>query len=133
MGSQRKKDLVTYPIQDQVRLEVYWRDDEGGHGPASSLYVLEEEVFRFDCFGGDQGHYHFNLRQNRGQRWYYEESTVQENIDRSVFEMTKNLPFCLWTNHDSNVQSVKIDQEKLDWAADQMREKLLEFAGQLGF
>ena len=59
MSSQRKKDLVTYPIQDQVRLEVYWRDDEGGHGPASSLYVLGEEVFRFDCFGGDQGHYHF--------------------------------------------------------------------------
>ncbi len=50
MSSQRKKDLVTYPIQDQVRLEVYWRDDEGGHGPASSLYVLEEEVFRFDCW-----------------------------------------------------------------------------------
>lgn len=133
MSSQQKKDLVVYPIQDQVKLEVYWRDDAGGRGPASSLYVYEEEVFRFDCFGDSQGHCHFNLKQNKGQRWYYQEGTVQENIDRSVFEMTKNLPFCLRTNHDSNVQSVEIDQEKLDRAANQMRGQLLKFAGELGF
>jgi hypothetical protein len=106
--SDRKKDLVQYPIQENVLLEVYWRDDAGGHGPAASLYIHDDEVFRFDCFGGDQGHCHYNLRQTRGQRWYYEEGTVQENIDRSVFELTKNLPFCLMNN--STLPPTEIDR-----------------------
>jgi hypothetical protein len=131
--SDRKKDLVQYPIQENVLLEVYWRDDAGGHGPAASLYIHDDEVFRFDCFGGDQGHCHYNLRQTRGQRWYYEEGTVQENIDRSVFELTKNLPFCLMNNQNEAIQATKIDQDKLQQASAQMRTKLLDFADQLGF
>ena len=66
-----KHDLVEYPIQDNVRLESYWRDDAGGRGPAASLFVYDDEIMRFDCFGGDNGHCHFNLRQTRGRRWMY--------------------------------------------------------------
>ena len=131
MNSQRKKDLVEYPIQDNVRLEVYWRDDAGGRGPASSLYVFDDEVFRFDCFGSDQGHCHINLQQTKGLRWYYAEGTCQEHIERSAFELQKNLPFCLGTNQDKNIQEVKIDWEKLEWAMRQMRKKMLEFSDQL--
>jgi hypothetical protein len=32
-------DLVEYPIQDRVYLEVYWRDDRAGYGPAASVYA----------------------------------------------------------------------------------------------
>jgi hypothetical protein len=129
----RKKDLVEYPIQDDVILEVYWRDDAGGHGPAASLYIHNDEVFRFDCFDGTEGHCHVNLRQTRGQRWYYPKGTVQEHIDRSVFELTHNVPFCLRTHQNEDIQAVKIDQAQLEQAAGQMRTKLLEFAEQLGF
>ena len=27
-----RNDLVEYPIQENVRLEVYWRDDNAGSG-----------------------------------------------------------------------------------------------------
>ena len=50
----QKHDLVEYPIQDNVVLQAYWRDDAGGRGPAASLYVYDDEIMRFDCFGGGQ-------------------------------------------------------------------------------
>ena len=75
-----KHDLVEYPIQEDVLLQVYWRDDVGGRGPAASLYVYDDEIMRFDCFGGDNGHCHFNLRQTRGRRWMYPEGSFQDHI-----------------------------------------------------
>ena len=126
-----RKNLVEYPIQDDVRLEVYWRDDATGYGPASSLYVFDYEVLRLDCFGGDQGHCHINPQQNRGLRLCYAEGTCQEQIDRSAFELQNNLPFCLGTNQDKKIQEVNIDWEQLELAIRQMRKKMLEFAGQL--
>ena len=80
----RKHDLVEYPIQDNVRLQSYWRDDAGGRGPAASLYVYDDEIMRFDCFGGDNGHCHFNLRQTRGRRWMYPEGTFKDHIQQSL-------------------------------------------------
>ena len=87
MNYQRRNDWVEYPIQENVRLEVYWRDDRAGRGPAASLYVYDDEVLRLDCFDGDQGHCHVNIRQNKGHRWYYPEGTVQQHIERSAFEL----------------------------------------------
>jgi hypothetical protein len=132
MNYQRKNDLVEYPIQDNVRLEVYWRDDRGGRGPAASLYVYDDEVFRFDCFGGDQGHCHVNLKQTGGGRWYYPEGTAQEHIERSAFELRVNLPFCFRANQDPRIQAVEIEQAKLEGVANQMQNKLLEFVNKLG-
>ena len=133
MNPQIRHDLVEYPIQDNVRLDVYWRDDRGGRGPAASLYVYDDEILRFDCFGGKEGHCHVNLRQTRGHRWYYPEGTAKAHIGRSVFELKVNHPFCLRTHQDSRVQEVKIDPEKLGEAANQMENKLLKFAEKLGF
>ena len=55
VNNQERFDWVEYPVQDDVRVEVYWRSDRGGHGPAASLYFYDDEVLRFDCFGGDEG------------------------------------------------------------------------------
>ena len=126
-----RKDSVEYAIQDNVRLEVYWRDDATGYGPGASFYVFDYEVIRLDCFGGNLGHCHINPRQNRGLRLCYAEGTCQEQIDRSVFELERNLPFCLGTNQDKNIQEVKIDGDQLALAIRQMRKKMLEFADQL--
>ena len=35
-----RQDRTTYPIQDDVRLEVYWRNDRAGYGPAASVYAI---------------------------------------------------------------------------------------------
>ena len=127
----RKHDLIEYPIQDNVLLQVYWRDDVGGRGPAASLYVYDDEIMRFDCFGGDNGHCHFNLRQTRGRRWMYPKDSFQDHIHRSLFDLRTNLTFCLKTYQDQRIQEMQIAQERLEPAILKMETRLLEFADQL--
>jgi hypothetical protein len=128
---QPRHDLTKYPIQDEVWLEVYWRDDRAGRGPCASLYARDVEVLRFDCFGDDQGHCHVNIEQNRGQRWYYPAGTVRQHIDQSAFDLSKNVPFALRSHQDPAIQEMRIDPAKLSEAASQMRETMLGFAEQL--
>ncbi len=127
----QKHDLVEYPIQEDVLLQVYWRDDVGGRGPAASLYVYDDEIMRFDCFGGDNGHCHFNLRQTRGRRWMYPEGSFQDHIHQSVFDLHTNLTFCLKTHQDERIQEIQVSQESLRQAALQMETYLLELADKL--
>ena len=127
----QKHDLVEYPIQEDVLLQVYWRDDAGGRGPAASLYVYDDEIMRFDCFGGDNGHCHFNLRQTRGRRWMYPEGSFQDHIQQSIFDLQTNLTFCLRTHQDERIQGIQIAQENLKQAAHKMETYLLELAVKL--
>lgn len=127
----QKHDLVEYPIQENVLLQVYWRDDAGGRGPAASLYVYDDEIMRFDCFGGDNGHCHFNLRQTRGRRWMYPIGSCQDHIQQSLFDLQTNLTFCLKTHQDERIQEIQIVQERLEQAASKMETQLLEFAVKL--
>ncbi|MCE2402414.1 hypothetical protein J4G08_16215 [Candidatus Poribacteria bacterium] len=127
----QKRDLVEYPIQDNVLLQAYWRDDAGGRGPAASLYVYNDEIMRFDCFGENNGHCHFNLRQTRGRRWMYPNGSFQDHIQQSLFDLRTNLTFCLKTHQDERVQEIQIVQESLEQAAQKMEVQLLEFADQL--
>ena len=67
---QGRRDLVEYPLEDNVRLEVYWRDDRAGYGPAASVFAYDQEILRLDCFGeakkqGGTGHCHINLKQKQ--------------------------------------------------------------------
>ena len=131
VNNQERFDWIEYPVQDNVRLEVYWRSDRGGHGPAASLYFYDDEVLRFDCFGGEEGHCHMNLSQTRGQRWYYPEAPVKENIKQAGFDLRKNSLFCILSHQDDRIRRLKIDQEKLEVAANQMESRLTEIAVQL--
>ena len=131
VNNQERFDWVEYPVQDDVRLEVYWRSDRGGHGPAASLYFYDDEVLRFDCFGGEEGHCHVNLKQTRGQRWYYPEGAVKENIKQAGFDIRKNYQFCILSHQDDRIRRLKIDQEKLEVAASQMENRLTELTAQL--
>lgn len=67
-------------------MEVYWVSEPVGPGPGASVYVLGDEVMRFDCFGSDLGHYHFNVRQSRfvpngeSTRIYFSPGSVEDHI-----------------------------------------------------
>ena len=100
-------------------------------GPAASLYVYEDEIMRFDCFGGNNGHCHFNLRQTRGRRWMYPTGSFQDHIQQSLFDLRTNLTFCLKTHQDARVQEIQIAQERLEQASQKMEVQLLEFADKL--
>ena len=93
----------------------------------------QTELLRFDCFDGDQGHCHVNMSQTGGQRWYYPPGTVRQHIDRTAFEISRNVPFALRTNQDPAIRTMKIDPEKLKEVAQQTRERLLELTTQQGF
>ena len=70
-----------------------------GPGPGASIYIRDDEVMRFDCFGSDLGHYHFNIRQAKffvnGEktRIFFPEGTVQDHIDQAAVQLRRNLDY----------------------------------------
>ncbi len=133
---QGRHDLAEYPIQDHVRLEVYWRDDRAGYGPAASVYAYDQEVLRLDCFGeakkqGGKGHCHVNLKQTRGRQWMYRPGSVKDHIEQAMYDLRHNLGYCLATNTDERIQEITIDPEALEPVAGQAEEKMLAFMPQL--
>ena len=131
-----RNDLVEYPIQENLRLDVYWRDDRAGYGPAASVYAFDQEVLRLDCFGeakkqGGKGHCHMNLKQTHGRQWMYRPGSVKEHIEQAMHDLRQNLGFCLVTNEDESIQETKVSPETLEPIAQQAEEKMLAFADQL--
>ena len=133
---QGRNDWVEYPIQDHVRLEVYWRDDRAGYGPAASVYAYDQEVLRLDCFGeakkqGGKGHCHVNLKQTRARQWMYPPGSVRDHIVHAMHDLKQNLCYCMITNTDEKIQEIKIDSEKLAPFVQEAETKMLAFADQL--
>jgi hypothetical protein len=134
---QGRNDLVEYPIQDNVRLKVYWRDDRAGYGPAASMYAYDQEILRLDCFGEaketkGKGHCHINLRQTKARQWHYRPGSVRDHVEQAMHDLRHNLGFCLFTNTDERIQQTTIDPETLEPIAQQAEAKMLAFMHQLG-
>jgi hypothetical protein len=134
---QGRNDLVEYPLADNVRLEVYWRDDPAGYGPAASVYAYDQEILRLDCFGeakkqGGKGHCHINLKQNRARQWMYRPGPVSFHVEQAIYDLRHNLGFCLATNSDERIQQATVDAETLESVAQQAEVKMQEFTAQLG-
>jgi hypothetical protein len=127
-------DLVTYQIQDNIFMEVYWVSDPVGPGPGASIYIHGDEVMRFDCFGSDLGHYHFNIRQAKfvpaGEltRIFFPEGSVQDHIANAVVQLRRNLDYGRGMSLDPHVRSVVLDQKALDQAAQWMQTELVRIA-----
>ncbi len=124
-------DLRVMTPQEGVRLEVYWSDVPNvGRGPSASLFVLEEEVVRLDCFGGNDGHMHINPEQVRiilrryTPRLYFPEGSREDHIERATFELATNTPSALKLNMLARVREFPIDMGKLAAAAGQMADEM---------
>ncbi len=133
---QERNDLVEYQIQENLRLEVYWRDDRAGYGPAASVYAFDQEVLRLDCFGeakkqGGKGHCHMNLGQTRARQWMYRPGTVRDHVEQAIHDLRSNLGYCLKTNQDEKIQGLKIDSESLEPIVLEAEKELLGLADQL--
>ena len=133
---QGRNDLVEYPLQDNLRLEVYWRNDRAGYGPAASVYAYDQEVLRLDCFGeatkqGGKGHCHINLRQTRARQWMYHPGSIRDHVEQAMHDLRHNLGFCLTTNTDERMQRTAGSAETLEPIAQQAEAKMLEFMSQL--
>ena len=127
-------DVVTHPIQDDIFMEVYWVSEPVGPGPGASVYICGDEVLRFDCFGSDLGHYHFNVRQSKfvphGEltRIYFPFGSVEDHIENAVVQLKRNIDYGRGMNLDPKVRTVVINQQAIDEAAEWMRQELLRIA-----
>ena len=125
----RKAGARVIQLQDAY-LIVHWSDfPPVGSGPSASLYVLQEEVMRIDCFGGVDGHMHFNPEQDylnnrldtaRTPRIYFPEGSRQDHVDRAVFELKRNVSAALAMNVLPAIQDYSFDFDELEAAAEQM-------------
>ena len=126
-------DVVIYPVQDHAYLAVYWKDLPIGKGPCVSLYVHDKEILKFDCFGEDRGHYHANMDQTslipKGEeRLYFKERSIEDQVERSIFEIQRNAAYHLQRNFDPRITRFKLDRARLETASREAKQKMLEYA-----
>ena len=124
----RQQDLSVFEIQEGVELRVYWAVRVSGKGPVMDVSVLDERILRFDCFGEGLGHYHMNLGKafaTKHNRLFFRERSIEEQIDRSLFEVRTNLPYYLERHDAVRIRRMIIDPVRLDNALFRVREKMM--------
>lgn len=122
---------ITYSSPQDTRIEVFWKDFRGltsvdarlqdGIGPVISVIVVGREVLRFDCLG-TSGHYHAVLVRpdpTAEIRIWFREQDLAEQVERSFFEIERNLDYYLKRNPLAEVRCAKI-------AADEHRTRCAE-------
>ena len=128
--SQNVSQVSTLQLAPHVHLDVCWVGPAAGPGPAASFYVHDDEVLRLDCFGGEAGHLHINMKQlrripNAGTpRFYLLPGSAREQVEQGVFLLRRNLDFCLRTNASSRVRAFRPEPEQLEEAAEFMRSRM---------
>jgi hypothetical protein len=126
-----RRDVIFFPIGVNAELEVYWKKEKLGCGPAIILHVLGFYVLRFDCFGYPGGHAHIYLitaNQKCESRIFLPEKTIEEQIDRALFEMSKNLDYWMQRHYDPTVRKIRLPNKKrLNAALEEARESMLEY------
>ncbi|MFC0183177.1 hypothetical protein SAMN04515674_105151 [Pseudarcicella hirudinis] len=117
-------------FQENAFLEVFWKTVSIGKGPSLSLIVLDDEVLRFDCFGHKEGHFHISLTtfyDTKKDRMFFFENSVEEQIQRTYFELTNNLDYYLQRNKSKKIRHFKIDKSLLETALKEACRKMREF------
>ncbi len=126
-----REDVIHFEIEDGVGLEVYWKVLKIGSSAAVIFYAFGYEILRFDCYVEGLGHAHIQLvecQQKCKSRLLLPEKTVEEQIDRAIFELENNLYYWLQRHPDSQIRRLKVDKTRLKVAAEKAKEKMLEFA-----
>ncbi len=133
----KRPRLVRYELQDGCFLETYLNDQTGADGrryfgPAASLVVHGSDIMRFDCLGHPLGHYHmaspypYGIRKGLVGEIWLPEKTIEEQIERTIFELQRNSNFYLQKHPRRKVRNTRLDQERLAAVCAKMKSKMLE-------
>lgn len=128
-------DVRRHDIRDGIYLVVYWLREPFGPGPAASMLVFGDEVIRFDCLG-PRGHMHLNMKQSRGfpnggaSRLYYRERTIEEQIQRSCFELENNVRYALSLNAARRIRGIRLEGREVAPAVIFLRAQMLDLLAQ---
>ncbi len=140
---QKRDRVVNYDLQDGCFLETFWIDRPDGaagwdKGPSAILVVHGSEILKFDCYGNPTGHYHIaaslplGIRNGLGSRLWFPEATAEQQVDRSIFELKRNLAQYLKRHPRAKVRNTRISKERLAAICGAMRTKMLEDWKQFG-
>jgi len=116
-----RNDVQRLPISDGVELEVYWKKLKLGKGPACSLFMLEEEILRIDCFGKGAGHMHIALflPGNGEHRLWMCEATIEEQVARARFELYRNYKYYQCRVPNPKIRALSIDRQRMREVSDE--------------
>jgi hypothetical protein len=142
-GKRPGKHIIDYPDANDTRIEVFFKDfsnAEGpreladGRGPVISLIVDGFEVIRFDCLG-DTGHYHIvfarpdmSIDEDTENRLWFYESSIEDQIERAVFEIGTNISYYLQRNPIRQVREMDLDMATLTRICHEARRTALALA-----
>lgn len=119
-------DVRLIPIQDGSYLAVYFKNYRAqGIGPGVSLYVLENEILRFDCFGGVHGHYHSMpclTPYPEQERIRFNQLRVEGQIDESAEEIISHHARHLIEHFRHRIRLYAFEPAKLAAAVDEARD-----------
>ena len=129
------EELRSIAVQDGVYVDVYWTVVAQGSGPCASLFVLDEEVLRLDCFAGNGAHMHLNpVQLNLPLPWEitpriaFPPGNMEAQIERATFELETNTKAALQMNQLARFRKFPIKRAALAEAAKQMKSYMLELA-----
>jgi hypothetical protein len=105
-----RKDLQIIPIEENLKLLVYWKVLEIGKGPAVILQAFDKEILKFDCFGKSKGHFH--IAPHYDFRIFFFEESVPEQISRTLSELRLNGLRYLKMQADPRISSIYPDPQK---------------------
>jgi hypothetical protein len=128
--------LVTYDLADGCFAETYRVDHIGidgqlERGVAAFVVVHGSEVLKFDCLGSN-GHYHVatpfphGIRKGLQGRIWLKEKTIEEQVERVVFELSQNLDYYLQTHPRRKVRNTHIDPQRLAAVCAEMKRRMLD-------
>jgi hypothetical protein len=133
----KRANLVRYDLQEGCFMETYLNDQTrpGGaryFGPVACLVVHGFDIMRFDCLDYPIGHYHaarpypYGIRKGLAGEIWLPEKTLEEQIERAIFELQRNSSYYLKSHPRRKVRNTLFNQERLAAVCAEMKSKMLE-------
>lgn len=121
-------DVRLISIQPDSYLAVYYKRYDTGVGPGVSLYIHENEILRFDCFGKGRGHYHSLPCLSAlpsDERIGFTAETIKSQVNETVEETTGNYAAHLGKHFRRNIRDFRFDQACLAAAVAEAHDRML--------
>jgi len=122
-----RQDIVTFEIQPDAVINVYWKDVRG---PGAALFIYGSEVLRFDCFG-ETGHYHQHpldkpFGREGENRLHFKDKATEAQIEQTIFELTRNVRYHVQRSKDPKIQHFKLDMDSLAEQLPLVRDRMMQ-------
>ena len=121
-------DVVMIPVQPNSYLAAYFKRYGPDVGPGVSLYVFENEILRFDCFGAGRGHYHSLpciAAVPATERIDFAADTIETQINWCIEEIRLHHGPHLARHFRRCIREFRFEQLKIDSAAAEARDRML--------